>query len=377
MIRRAAMRFLMLSWRDPRNPRSGGAERVTEAYLAALVARGHQACWFANQFPGGLDEETVSGIRIIRGGGVGSSILEARKWHRAQPRFDLVIDQHHGIPWYAPWWCGTHCVAYVHEFLGPIWDSFYRPPWNHLGRLQERWTHWIYRRVPFWTPSESTRQDLRRHGVGQITVISNGLDTCAIAELEPKPIRQPLRLAVVSRLAPNKRVGHSLRTLAALKERGVETVLQVVGGGEMESLLKAEASQLGVDRQVRFLGVLTESDKEAVLRDAHLLLHTSVREGWGLNVIEANAMGTPAVVYPVAGLVDSTIHDRTGLIAVRESPAALADRIQEFLADEARYERCRRAAWERAKTLHWSQVLPKACEWLEARARGEPLPEST
>ena len=40
---------------------------------------------------------------------------------------DLVIDQHHGIPWYAPWWCGTNCIAYIHEVLGPIWDAFY--PW--------------------------------------------------------------------------------------------------------------------------------------------------------------------------------------------------------------------------------------------------------
>jgi len=30
------MRFLMLNWRDPSNPKAGGAERVTEAYLAAL-----------------------------------------------------------------------------------------------------------------------------------------------------------------------------------------------------------------------------------------------------------------------------------------------------------------------------------------------------
>jgi len=35
-------------------------------------------------------------------------------------------------------------------------------------------------------------------------------------------------------------------------------------------------------------GPLAEADKDAQLRDAHYLLHTSLREGWGLNVIEAN-----------------------------------------------------------------------------------------
>src|SRR5512138_2102381 len=150
------MRFLMLNWRDPKNPISGGAERVSEAYLKGLAKRGHTVCWFAYHFPGAAREEDYGGIRIVRGGGVGSSIVEARRWYRTQPRFDLVIDQHHGLPWYAPWWCGTNCIAYIHEVLGPIWRSFYSLPVGTSGRWQERWTHWLYRKIPFWVPSEST-----------------------------------------------------------------------------------------------------------------------------------------------------------------------------------------------------------------------------
>jgi hypothetical protein len=33
------------------------------------------------------------------------------------------------------------------------------------------------------------------------------------------------------------------------------------------------------------------------------------------------------------------------------------------------YDRYRQAAWERAKSLHWNQVLPKTCDWLEEQAR--------
>jgi len=52
------MRFLMLNWRDPKNPISGGAERVTLAHLLALVERGHEVYWFTYDFPGGAREET-------------------------------------------------------------------------------------------------------------------------------------------------------------------------------------------------------------------------------------------------------------------------------------------------------------------------------
>ena len=51
--------------------------------------------------------------------------------------------------------------------------------------------------------------------------------------------------------------------------------------------------ECGVTNVVRFAGALPEKSKDELLRNSHLLLHTSQREGWGLNVIEANAMGTP------------------------------------------------------------------------------------
>jgi glycosyltransferase involved in cell wall biosynthesis len=364
------MRFLMLNWRDPKNPLAGGAERVSLAYLDALTARGHEVFWFANAFHGCLQDELIDRIHVVRVGGVGSSVFKAIAWYRRQPRFDLVIDQHHGIPWYAPWWCETNCVAYIHEVLGPIWDSFYRWPLNSIGRFQERWTHRLYRNIPFWTPSDCTKEALHAHGVRIVKRIPNGTSTVALPAMPPKPLAAPLRLAVVSRLAPNKRIDHAMRTLHRVKQRGAEATLTIVGGGEMEGALRQLAGELRLQADVTFTGPLSEAEKDACLQRAHWLLHTSLREGWGLNVIEANAMGTPAAVYPVAGLIESTLHDKTGLVSRDETPESLADALVSMLGREDQYQAFRHAAWERAKTLHWDNVLPLACEWLEAQAAG-------
>ena len=94
-----------------------------------------------------------------------------------------------------------------------------------------------------------------------------------------------------------------------------------------------------------------------------------MREGWGLNVIEANAMGTPAVVYPVGGLVDSTVHGQTGLVTRAETPESVVGSIISLLNNPIEYDRLRVNAWERAKTFAWQKVLPPACEWLEQQAR--------
>ena len=363
------MRFLMLNWRDPRNPLAGGAERVTLAYLKALVERGHEAYWFANDFPGAAPEELFEGVQIVRGGGKGSSIFKARQWYREQKRFDLVIDQHHGLPWYAPWWCGTHCVAYIHEVLGPIWNSFYPWPISSVGRWQERWTHWLYRKVPFWTACQATRDCLVEHGVRSITMIPYGVDTVALPQLDEKPLALPLRLIVVSRLAPNKRIDHAVRVMKCLKDRNVAAHLTIVGTGETEPLLRGLVKEFQLEAMVSFAGALSEAAKDEQLRRAHFLLHTSLREGWGLNVIEANAMGTTTVVYPVAGLVESTLHDQTGIVATAETPEAWSVARGARRAWPEKYEAYRLAAWERAKTFHWSRVLATSSAWLEAQAQ--------
>ena len=358
----------MLNWRDPKNPLAGGAERVTLAYLKDLVRHGHEVYWFAYHFADAAREEMFEGIKIVRGGGKGSSVLKAIQWYRRQPRFDLVIDQHHGIPWFAPWWSRTNCVAYVHEVLGPIWNSFYPWPISVVGRWQERWTHWLYRKVPFWTACQATRDCLAAHGGQSIKIIPYGVDTVALPSLDEKPLALPLRLIVVSRLAPNKRIDHAVRVMKCLAGKNIPAHLTIVGTGETEGLLRGLVKESRLEERVSFTGALAEKEKDEQLRQAHFLLHTSLREGWGLNVIEANAMGTPAIVYPVAGLVESTLHDETGIVAGVETPEAVAEALVAILARPEKYQLYRVKAWERAKTFHWSRVLPASSAWLEAQA---------
>src|SRR5439155_12270237 len=155
---------------------------------------------------------------------------------------------------------------------------------------------------------------------------------------------------------------------------GTDCHLTVVGTGEAQEQLRRMAADFQLRDRVNFTGQLSESEKNEQLRRAHLLVHTSLREGWGLNVIEANAMGTPAIVYPVGGLVDSTVHNETGIITAEETPESVAGAVHDLLKMPEKYSRLRENAWNRSKTFQWNQVLPVACNWLEQQAdRGKPF----
>jgi glycosyltransferase involved in cell wall biosynthesis len=86
---------------------------------------------------------------------------------------------------------------------------------------------------------------------------------------------------------------------------------------------------------------------------AHGLLVPSVREGWGLVVVEANSVGTPAVGYEVAGLRDSIRSGETGLLARAGDSDSLAANAVSLVADGERYARMRGAAIAWAERFSW------------------------
>jgi glycosyltransferase involved in cell wall biosynthesis len=174
------------------------------------------------------------------------------------------------------------------------------------------------------TVSASTRDDLRRLGfAGQITVIPEGVET--ISKLEVAKGIEPDFL-FVGRLAPSKRVGDLIRAFAAFFKTINRGDLYLLGDGSSQYVerLRHLVGDCGLSTRVHFLGRLSTLEKHRAMARASALLMASVREGWGLVVTEANALGTPAIGYDVPGLRDSIKHLETGLL-VNPSPDALAE----------------------------------------------------
>jgi len=90
------------------------------------------------------------------------------------------------------------------------------------------------------------------------------------------------------------------------------------------------------------------------MRRSHLIGVTSVKEGWGLIVTEANSQGTPAVAYDVHGLRDSVRHKQSGIIT-DPNPRSLAYGIVTALKDRSHYDRMRERAWQWSKQINFDQ----------------------
>jgi glycosyltransferase involved in cell wall biosynthesis len=92
-----------------------------------------------------------------------------------------------------------------------------------------------------------------------------------------------------------------------------------------------------VGDSVVFWDRVSPQEKHRLMSEAHALLMTSVREGWGLVVTEASACGTPAIVYDVPGLRDSVRNESTGLV-VPPRPGSLFDAMLRLTRDPSLYD---------------------------------------
>ncbi len=117
---------------------------------------------------------------------------------------------------------------------------------------------------------------------------------------------------------------------------------------------------------VRFFGCLGDEERRGLVRRAWVLVNPSVREGWGLNVLEANALGVPCVAYDVAGLRDSVKDGETGLLAESGDVENFAGKIVRILGDDILRERLSRNCLEYSKGFSWDKTAKefmKVLKW--------------
>jgi len=226
---------------------------------------------------------------------------------------------------------------------------FYETPFpiSYIGYyfLEKRWLR-NYVDVPTVTVSESTRQDLLDLGFKEVFVVPEGLNFTPLDEV-PEKESYPV-IVYVGRLKRAKRPDHAVRAFRIVKEKIPGAELWIIGDG----YFRKELEKIATDG-VRFFGGLSDGEKRELMKRAWVLVNPSVREGFGLNVVEANALGTPCIAYDVAGLRDSVKNDETGLLANAGSVEDFANKIIMVLMHDVPRKRLSRNALNYSRRFNW------------------------
>lgn len=364
------MRILIFNWQDIRNPYAGGAEVHLHEIFSRIASSGHRVTLFCSSFQGAPHEETMEGIHIIRKGNRNVfnyyvPIEYATRFSR-EP-FDVVVDDINKIPFYTPLFVRRPLVAILHHLFG---RSIFKevsalPAWYVYGA--ERLALRVYRRTPFAVVSESTRDELLGAGfrAESITIVPNGIKLPA-RESQPS---QEFLIGHVGRLKKYKSVDHLLKAFALVRQQLPQARLVIVGEGDYRPALEHLARDLNLDSAVEFTGYVDEMTKEQILSRCAVVVNCSVKEGWGMTVLEANALGIPVIASNVPGLRDSVIHDKTGLLYEYGNIEQLAGSLVRILTDRELRTRLAAGAKKWAARFSWDRSAEMMMEVLEKAIR--------
>jgi glycosyltransferase involved in cell wall biosynthesis len=356
-MRTRPLRITVLNWRDTTHPEGGGSERYIERIAADLVADGCQVEILCSRHAGVPRRLRREGVLYRHAGGRWSvygralgTLLRERLAGRGP---DVIIDVHNGIPFFARLVAGCPVVVLVHHVHREQWHVVFTRGLAMFGWWLESWVSpRVHRGCQYVAVSEITRQELVELGVDEhaVAIVHNGtqsVDPAVTVRPNPEP-----SLVVLGRLVPHKRVEHALHVLAELRSEFPGLQLRVIGDGWWRDELEAEAERLAVTDRVTFTGFIDENTKEELLAQSWLMLAPSVKEGWGLMVVEAAAHGVPSIAYRSAGgLAESIDHGRTGLL-VDDLPQ-LVETTRMLLRDHAHRAALGAAAREHVAAFSW------------------------
>lgn len=357
------MNILILNWRDTKNPKSGGAEIVTLEHAKAWVKKGDKVTWFTSKFENAKKEEKIQGISIVRRGNFITVYLLASFFYLfSKNKFDLVIDEIHGLPFFTPLFVKKPKIAFIHEVADEIWDYMFPFPVNKIGKFIEPLYFKLYKNVKFWTDANSTIDDLVNKGINRNNCVAIN---CPIFSKSIKtfPRKEEVPTFIfVSRVVKMKGIEEVIRAFFYTLKELKDAKLWIVGDGDKRYVeeLKETMRAYSISTKVKFFGHVSEKEKLELMKKAHLLLHASVKEGWGLVVIEAASQATPAIVYDVSGLRDSVKNGRTGIVLDENTAKEMAKQAVTLIKDEKRYNELQKNALCWANSLTWENATTQS-----------------
>jgi glycosyltransferase involved in cell wall biosynthesis len=351
----------------------GGAERWYRNLAQRLAGDGHEVTYLTLRQWDRAERGEVPGVRVVTAGPRMKLYRDAGRrrippplvfgagvlWHllRHGGRYDVVHTS--SFPYFSLLAAALARRAHGYRLVvdwfelwsAEYWRGYLGGPAGRVGELVQR----ACLRVPqhAFAFAELTARRLRAAGLRGEVEILRGLYAGPTTPPAPRPT-EPL-IVFAGRHIPEKRapavvpaVAHARRQIPALRAR-------ILGyGPDYEAVREAIAVQ-GLDGVVDAPGFVSAEEVEQDLGRALCLVLPSIREGYGLVVVEAASMGTPSVLVsaPDNAATELVEHGVNGFVTPSADPAVLGEAI--LRVHEAGEElRASTAAWFAANAARLS-----------------------
>ena len=349
----------------------GGAEVHLHEIFRRVVKKGHDVTLIAHKFKGSAEEEIIDGIKIKR---IGNKFLFDKQFKQYYKRklqninYDLIVDDISKIPLNIPSYTNKPIVGILHHIHG---NSLYKEipaPLAYYIISRERQIPKNYTNAKIFTVSESTTSELVNLGYDKnnTSILHNAIDHNLFDNVNVEKFEKPT-ICYVGRIKNYKNINIIIDAISILKKDIPNIKLFIGGKGDNLDNLKEQVKRLSLENNVEFTGFLSEEEKAELLGKSWLFVTMAEKEGWGITVIEANAVKTPAIGSDVPGLRDSIKNGETGYLVPLGNATALVEKIGMLISDKSELERISSNAYNWSQKFSWEKsadfFLEKVVEW--------------
>lgn len=353
-------RVVIFNKRDIKNSTWGGGDTYVHE-IAKGLAQKYKVILLTIGYQGASPVEIIDGVEVHR---IGFNITLGRLllpfyFKRHFAKADLVIDSVTVIPWFSPLFAPHRSLMIFYQLVGDIFYQELPPIVAHLAFLMEPLLYKIYKKTPVVTISLSSRDALANLGLSDsnlVHIATPGIPSSLIQQGEQTGAQREPIIICLSRVVAYKGIQYAIMALPRILKEVPEAKLIVIGKGPYLPKLIQLTDKLGLAQYVTFVGYLSEAEKIEMLKRARVLVFPSKREGWGINILEANALRVPAVGWDSPGIKDAIRDGDTGFLVPPGSIDLLADRVVTLLMDDTCWNRMSLNAFAWAKEHTWENT---------------------
>jgi glycosyltransferase involved in cell wall biosynthesis len=254
-------------------------------------------------------------------------------------------------------------IVTCHDLIPWVYDNNRLPTWKLNMRGLKKADRII-------TVSEYSKSEIIKY-VGypedQITVIPNAVDHNNYCVRRDREVIKKLGILDTQKIIlyvgseqPRKNIPFLLKAISELKKKLPEIILLKIGTpqvpGAREKLIKL-IETLGIEKEVVFVGYVSENELPKYYNAADLFVFPSLYEGFGLPPLEAMACGTPVITSNFTSLPEVV-----GDSAITIDPYdvnAFAEAMYNLLTDEKLREKMINKGLKRAQLFNWEKSAEK------------------
>lgn len=254
-------------------------------------------------------------------------------------------------------WLGAFLTFFSkNKFIAIIHGSEVRLPNIILRKLTD---HSLKRFDKVIAVSNYTKSLVSHLSLKKIEVVPNGFEIQLPVIVETKNDPVPV-LITVGNVTQRKGQQNIINALPLLLKKYPDLKYHIVGIPTDRDRLEKLALNLGVEEAVVFFGKVSEKEKIELLQqtDVFVMLSETTKsgdaEGFGIAILEANAIGIPAIGSLGCGIEDAIDNGVSGKLINPKDPNEFADALEEILNN---YETYSQNAITWSQDFKWDKVI--------------------